>query len=431
MRRLLTAVGAAAIAFSGTARAQTAYIDPVDGLTLDEAVTRAIEREPTLRASRAQVDVVRARRAQAELRPNPSVSFSQLFEPGGSDKQTKIELMWPLDLSQKAGRVEVADREIQVAEAAAADRRRTLAGDVRMKYGEVAAAIRALTVTTELLTATTRQRTLVAARVDAGAAPPLDRDMLRVEVQRLDADRALQEGMVERRMTELKRLLALSPDATLALRQTLDELVRREPAAATLSDDSEAAATRSDVREADARVGAAAAGIDRARRQGKPDVNLFGMYMRMDASFPQLGFTPAGILEPVGSIFHYVTGGVQVSLPFQNRNQGAVAAAEADRTTAAAQLDAARLTAQTEIAASRLRDRHALRALDAYGADAIELARRNLDVVRQTYELGRGSLIDVLSEQRRYIDVERAYTDVLREAYDARQALKLARGEER
>ena len=52
-------------------------------------------------------------------------------------------------------------------------------------------------------------------------------------------------------------------------------------------------------------------------------------------------------------------------------------------------------------------------------------------VVRQTYELGRGTLLDVLTEQRRYADVERAYTDALREAYDARQTLKEAMGETR
>ena len=104
-----------------------------------------------------------------------------------------------------------------------------------------------------------------------------------------------------------------------------------------------------------------------------------------------------------------------------SRNQGAVAAAVAERTGAAARLEAARLTAQSEIAAARSRDDQARRALDAYSADVIALARQNLDAVRQTYDLGRGTLLDVLNEQRRYLDVERAYTDVLREAYEARE----------
>ena len=120
-----------------------------------------------------------------------------------------------------------------------------------------------------------------------------------------------------------------------------------------------------------------------------------------------------------------------VTLPFENRNQGAVAAAEAERAGAAAHLEAARLAAQSEIAAARSRDRHARQALEAYTGDTIALARQNLEVVRQTYELGRGTLLDVLNEQRRYLDVERAYTDVLREAYAARQALRASLGEVR
>lgn len=45
---------------------------------------------------------------------------------------------------------------------------------------------------------------------------------------------------------------------------------------------------------------------------------------------------------------------------------------------------------------------------------------RNLSVVRQTYALGRGTLLDVIAEQRRYIDIENGYTDALRQVYDAR-----------
>jgi outer membrane protein TolC len=48
-----------------------------------------------------------------------------------------------------------------------------------------------------------------------------------------------------------------------------------------------------------------------------------------------------------------------------------------------------------------------------------DVARRNLDVVRQAYRLGRGTLLDVIAEQRRYIEIENGYTDVLKQVYDA------------
>jgi cobalt-zinc-cadmium efflux system outer membrane protein len=253
--------------------------------------------------------------------------------------------------------------------------------------------------------------------------------MLRVEVQRLEAERSLQIGAIERRLVELKRVLGMPADARLTIRSGLDDLVRQEMATQTDAGPSAAVTTRPDVLEAEARVRVAEAQIDRAQREGRADMSLFGMYMRMDAGFPQQGFSSAGVLEPIRSVFHYVSVGAMVTLPVLNRNQGAVAAAEAERTGAAAGVEAARLSAQSEIVAARLRDQHARGALDAYSTDAIGLARQNLDVVRQTYALGRGTLLDVLNEQRRYLDVERAYTDVLREAYAASESLKTALGE--
>jgi cobalt-zinc-cadmium efflux system outer membrane protein len=407
------------------------YVDPVGGLTLNDAIGRALEREPGLRASRAQVEVTRGLREQAALRSNPSLSFSQQQEPGGADNQTRFELQWPLDLFRKTGRVAVADREVEVSQQASADRERMLAADVGLAYGQVAGAVRTLTVTEQLLQATTRQLTLISSRVDQGATPPLDRDMLRVEVQRLEAERSLQVGAVERRLAELKRLLGMPPDASLTLRRVLEDLVRQEIAVNANANQSAAPTTRPDVLEAEARVRVAEAQIDRAHREGRPDMSLFGMYMRMDAGFPQQGFSSTGTLEPIRSVFHYVSAGAMVTLPILNRNQGAVAAAETERTAAAARVEAARLSAQSEVAAARARDEHARRALDAYSADAMALARQNLTVIRQTYELGRGTLLDVLNEQRRYLDVERAYTDVLREAYEARRTLKTALGEVR
>jgi cobalt-zinc-cadmium efflux system outer membrane protein len=255
--------------------------------------------------------------------------------------------------------------------------------------------------------------------------------MLSVEVQRLEADRLVQAGAADRELVELKRLLGMPADAPLRLHDSLEELVRRDQPVASARDEPRIVTARPDVQEADARVRVAEAQADRARRDGRPDVSLFGMYMRMDAGFPQQGVSPAGGLEPIHGVFHYVSAGAMVTLPFLNRNQGAVAAAEAERAGAAARLEAAKLTAQSEVAAARSRDGRAQQAVDAYSNEAIALARQNLDVVRQTYELGRGTLLDVLNEQRRYWDVERAYTNVLREAYEARQALKAALGEVR
>ena len=69
------------------------------------------------------------------------------------------------------------------------------------------------------------------------------------------------------------------------------------------------------------------------------------------------------------------------------------------------------------------------RAVELYAASIRALAQRNADVMLEAYELGAVSLTDLLDNQRRYLEIERTYTDTLLKAYDARVALRRARGE--
>jgi cobalt-zinc-cadmium efflux system outer membrane protein len=335
---------------------------------------------------------------------------------------------WPLDLARRDGRVSDAEREAAVAELSVVDRERLLAAEVRARYGDVLAAVRDLTILEELVEAVRRQYELLRARAEEGASPPLDRDLVDVEFRRLDADRLLQLGRAERAMFELKRALGLSPNDALRLRETLDDLVDADSLPAASLD---AAEQRADVREAEARIGVSDAKIDRAGREGGFDMSLFASYTRMDAGFPQFGFSAAGTPERVRGLFHYVAGGATVTLPFFNRNQGEIASFRAERVGATAAHEAARLAAQTEIAAARSVDQRAREAVQVYATRVRTLARNNLSVVRQSYELGRTTIFEVLAEQKRYLEQERGYTDTMRQAYEARTALKRALGEVR
>jgi cobalt-zinc-cadmium efflux system outer membrane protein len=156
---------------------------------------------------------------------------------------------------------------------------------------------------------------------------------------------------------------------------------------------------------------------------------VIGGYTRMDAGFAQFGVSAAGTPERVRGLFHYVSLGAMVTVPLFNRNQGDVAAARAERSGAEAQLEAARLSAMTEVAATRARDQRAREAVKLYSTGARTLARQNLTVVEQSYELGRATVFDVIAEQRRFLELERAYTETLRAAFEARTALKNALGD--
>ena len=399
------------------------YIDTKAGLTLADAIAGALEREPSLRASRAELEAARGIRQQAGLRANPSLMFERREEPAGTDNQTMVQVSMPLELFRRSARITVAEREVEVADRSVAERTRTLINEIKMRYGQAAAAAREVAVAENLAVSAHRDLELLRHRVDEGGSPPLDRDRLTVDVHRLDAMRLQAAGRADAAMVDLKRSLGLRPESPLKLRDTLDVLSPLPP-----SRENRDVHERPDVREADARVQLAEARIAEAQAEGRLDLSLFGSYMRMNAGFSQQGFGPSGELERVHGLFHYASAGAMVMVPLWNRNQGAVAAARAEHAAATARLEAAQIGAQGEVAAASARAVQAIQALGAM-ADGVVLARRNLDVVRQTYELGRGTLSDVLVEQRQYLELENEYTAALHEAFDARTSLEFARGE--
>jgi cobalt-zinc-cadmium efflux system outer membrane protein len=265
--------------------------------------------------------------------------------------------------------------------------------------------------------------------VDEGAIPALDRDRAEVELHRLESERLLLAGEAEALLFELKRLLGARPQEDLLIDGTIDALVEAEEEMGASSDLSKAVAVRPDVLAAEARLRLAEARIEAAADQGQFDMSLFGDYNRMDFSFPQLGVGPSGTLEPIQDVFHSFTFGARFMLPLRNGNEGELAAARADGAGAEALRSARLLAAESEAASALARDSSAWAAVAMYTSSVRELARRNLDVVRESYELGRSTLTDVLIEQRRYLDSERGYTQALKAAFDARTALKRSLGD--
>jgi outer membrane protein, heavy metal efflux system len=362
------------------------------------------------------------------VRPNPTLLVERRQEPGGTDSLTSLGVEWPLGLFRREGRTQAAEHEVAATRFAVADRERMLAAAIPYCRRTSAAAAREVSVTDELVATLERQLEITRARVSEGAVPPLDRDLLEVEVRRLQAERVRASGRAEVAILQLKPLLGMNPAEPLLLRESLDTLVGRAGVAAAGAA-AASVGTRPDVSQAESRVTLAGARVEQARREGRLDVSLFGTYMRMDAGFPQMGVGASGVLERVRGQFNYVSAGAIIALPLFNRNQGDVARAQAEQSGAAARLEAAALAARSEVAVAQARDTRAQEAVALFAGTTQRLARQNLDVVRQTFDLGRATVFDVLTEQRRYLDFEQAHATALREAWEARSALKRAMGE--
>ncbi|HSE17331.1 MAG TPA: TolC family protein [Pyrinomonadaceae bacterium] len=406
------------------------YFDPANGMTADQAVVYALSHNAELLAVRSEVEAARALVRQAALRPNPSIEFERNEQLGGNDNTSMVAGMWPLELGgRRSARVLVAQKELEVRERLLADRERLLAAEVRNKFGAALAEIMKLGFTEDLLAASDRGFRLVAAKVKEGRTAPLEENMVLVEVNRIRSIRETNEGKVEIALLELRNLTGMRPDEPLRLKGDFDHLITPLPTVPVVTD--EALRTRPDIQAARATEELAAARINEARAEGRVNASLTGKYERMDFSFPQQGVNSAGQLVPVQGVFHSLSAGIRLDLPVRNKNQGAIAAAIAENDAAKRRREFAELTVRTEVASAFARYQRATRAAEIYRVGVREQASSNLNVIRQTYELGSKTLLDYIAEQRRFIELENGYIDALLETYLARVEIQRAASEPR
>src|SRR5260370_1748785 len=294
-----------------------------------------------------------------------------------------------------------------------------------MRFGETLAAVRNLNFVEQLLQINRDSLKLLEARVREGSTAQLDADEVRAEVGRIDALRTDYQAKAEIAVLRLKDAVGIQPDEILRLKGSLGQ--------PKISVDQNqllqiALAHRPDLAAQRANEAVAVAELRQRQTEAKPDATVSASYERPNSGFSQRAFDAAGNLSPIRQTFNYAVAGIQIALPAFNRNQGAIVADTAAIDAARSRVSAAGLAVRSEVAQSQVRYQGAQARVAVYGSSVREQAARNLEIVRQVYGLGRNTLLDVITEQRRYIEIETAYTDVLLEACAARVALEQAAG---
>ena len=405
-------------------RASPSILDPVGGQTPEDLVVRALAQNGEFLAGLSQVTAARGGVTQAALKANPSVAFNESQEIAGGQNNFMIGASLPLELyHRRERRVEVAQSSLKMTEFDQAERERRLRADIESKFGEVLASARNLQVAEELLDLNRQALDLTQTRADKGAVPSLDADLLRVEVNRIDTLRLDLETKLGIGVLELKSLVGMKPDENLRLKGSLEGVVAdRDIAVQRVLE------TRPDLLAARAAEQVATARLRQAETEGRADASISANYQRMDSGFDVNGLNAAGQLRPVQGIFHFLAVGVSINLPVRNRNQGAIETAVAQLAEAKQRREYAELVVTREVAAALLAREKAQEVLRIFREGVRGQASQNLEVVRKTYELGRTQLLDVIAEQRRFIDIEMGYTEALNRNYQAAVRVRAVTG---
>src|SRR5215212_834026 len=405
----------------------TRYRDPQQGVSSTDLVRRALASNGDLAAARLNVERARGRLRQAGLRPNPTLDFEQTSERltgAGTDRATSIGVAVPIELGGKRGRrMDLAQAELEAAEADVADRERRLAAEVGTLYSDALSALRELETTEGINNIDLEIARFVQIRVNEGDTSPLELNLIKVEVDRLRARRALIEGRLQSTLIKLKSIAGMSANEQLRLREDLSAPALARPPATQEAAIEIALRSRPDLKLARLQEEAAQAGLQLANANGVPNATVFSRYV-FDRTITDLP-TP---LVPVPNFSKRIALGVSVGLPIFNRNQGTKAEALAAASQAKVQREFREQMVRAEVMSAYARYQAAFAALSTFEEGVITRSNDNIRVIRGAYEAGAFKITDLLSEQRRLVDWQRELTDTLSEQYRALVDLHAAIG---
>lgn len=380
-------------AASATAAAAPPPAHPLGVLRLGDAAALALRNNPALLRFGPERAAASARLLQAGLRPNPELGID-IENAAGSGAYRRAEaLEATLRLALVYERVARRDARLAVARTQLAQvdvdwmlvqldvlaETTRLCIDVSESQEQLALAQRGAVYAEQTLAATQR-------RVSAGAASSLEINRARIALQRaqleqehyehqLDAQRrqlAAQWGETDPQFERLDADLRALP--VVADYTALVERLRRSPAFARYD-------VETRLREADLQLA-------RAQAQGNP---LLG----------------AGVRRMQASGDYALVASLLIPLPVRNRNQGAIAEAEALRERVAADRQNGLLRSQTALYVLLQELRHARTLVEAVRDQLLPQAEEALTLTRHGYANGRYSQLDLLDAQKTRLELER------------------------
>ena len=372
------------------------------GLTLDQALAEALDRNPVLAVERNEIGIAAGALRQARVYPfNPELGLE-----GGAGRARLSDAAPRRDIdSRSAGlsqaipirgqwglRVRSAEAGLNRANAFVKDVERQVAGDVLRTFGDVLVGQERVALAREIVALTTEVRDTAAKLLEAGAVPQLD--MLRASVEL--------ERAKNRRVSEERNLGTAQRDLALLLGRDQSAPVRAEgpltfpvPAGDLAALQREALTNRPDrvAAQAAARVAAAELEVVKAERLF-PEVRLG---LRYDESRDFEAVNRSGLLT------------LSIPLPLFNRRQGDTERATAELRRQEAQVALIERRIEKDVASAWQQVAASAEVAGAYVSRILPEQDRNFRLLREGYNLGEFRITDVFVGQREFIDAREAH----------------------
>jgi cobalt-zinc-cadmium efflux system outer membrane protein len=391
--------GLALLVLAGSARAE-----PLAEL---DVIRLVAARSPDVAIARAETAAVAAREAEAELYPNPSLSWEREDIPSAAgSREDTFALALPIDVSGRRGaRAALARSDTHAA--AAHEARSRSAAAVRALATFYAALSADLRVAIERQSAV-RLREFVRVlnrRQEEGTASGYERTRLEIELELAESDLRRAESEADALRTDLMLLLALEAPPS-ELRGALTVSTPPSQGERSTRQLPSVAMTQASAREA-------RAAVENASSAWVPSVTVQGGLRTTNGDASRYGYLA----------------GVVLDIPVFSRGQDLRSLARAQEQLARARRQASERASRAEAVRAAQRLSRAQRALARFSEATGDRLERLGRASEAGYREGTRSITELLDAERARAEVERERLELLSAVKAAELALRAARGE--
>jgi outer membrane protein, heavy metal efflux system len=384
--------------------------------TVDDLVRTGLARNKNLLAIRERIVEAQGTLAQAGVRPAP---VFDLKGATGKPLGTYGEEQYGVGFSQsietfgkRSKRIQVANFGVAQAEAELQEGSATLAYEIRSGAAERRAEQQKLALLDEAARVNAEAQRLTDARVHEGDVAPLEANLLRVETNRALVLRRSAQARLTTAELNLRRLSGLLAGEALPMTDYIASAAEDLDSLKT-----KALELRADLRSARLQEAQGQAGVELAKANGKPDVDVSAGYTRQYSEFDNLfAQTANGALAPLKEQLNILSFGVSIPLRTSRSVRGNVQAATARTSGARLRREYLERSIPLEVEGAYQRWAAATESIELLRSGVVDPSTANLQVIREAYKLGQLRLLDVLNEQRRLVDTELAFIDAQADA---------------
>jgi cobalt-zinc-cadmium efflux system outer membrane protein len=374
-------------------------------LTLDAAVSEALDKNLELIATRAGITIAEANVSTARLRPNPVLSlgsdhldllgtgFNEVNGAGPPEYSVRFDLLLERG-TKRARRIAVAQEERAIAEAEVQDAVRRLKLDVEQAFVDLQLAQENLALARENAAALNEIVTLNQARVRGGEVAEVE--LLRSRVAALQSEQSVRaaELKVRSERRRLEQAIGRTPDAQPFEIQALE---RPTPVAESGADLlARAVRARPDLRALQRAQARSQAEIRLQLAQGQIDFTVGAEYRRQDGL--------AGRGNSLGLFF-------SMPLPLFDRNQGNIARARIEDRQIESRVTRLQHVIANEVDLASAQYAAADVTLKAVETDMLSQARDVRSITDYSYRRGEATLIELLDAQRAFNETMQAWNE--------------------